>query len=227
MNSHWLNPISEEAQRNNIIGELILTERKYVQDLELLQTYATAVSESALLSAHALHLLFSNLSQLLDFQRKFLSRLEVINLLPWQDQRWGRHFIEIEEEFATAYEPWTINWSKNGLTNYGLPSAHRNPPVSNRILQLRDRLAVFDSMVDLTTEFPVFMVRPVSRAYKYPLLMDSLLKAAAPDTYPHYNELQRGLHSAKRVANSVETAHRLVENVQTIEELSVCVSDMT
>lgn len=41
-----------------------------------------------------IHLLFPNLNKLLNFQRKFLIRLESTAELPWQDQRWGQHFLE-------------------------------------------------------------------------------------------------------------------------------------
>ena len=41
-----------------------------------------------------IHLLFPNLNKLLNFQRKFLIRLEGTAELPWQDQRWGQHFLE-------------------------------------------------------------------------------------------------------------------------------------
>jgi cell division control protein 24 len=41
-----------------------------------------------------IHYLFPNLNKLLNFQRKFLIRLESTAELPWQDQRWGLHFIE-------------------------------------------------------------------------------------------------------------------------------------
>lgn len=41
-----------------------------------------------------IHLLFPNLNKLLNFQRKFLIRLESTAEQNWQDQRWGLHFIE-------------------------------------------------------------------------------------------------------------------------------------
>ena len=41
-----------------------------------------------------IHLLFPNLNKLLNFQRKFLIRLESTAELPWPEQRWGQHFLE-------------------------------------------------------------------------------------------------------------------------------------
>lgn len=39
-----------------------------------------------------MHLLFPNLNQLLNFQRKFLIRVEGTAEMPWHDQRWGSLF---------------------------------------------------------------------------------------------------------------------------------------
>lgn len=97
---------SDHDVRTNIIRELVETEGKYVRDLELMQVwmrswcfplaegalsssqkYAVAVSDSGLLPRHTIHLLFSNLTELLAFQRKFLLRLEATENLPWQEQQ--------------------------------------------------------------------------------------------------------------------------------------------
>jgi hypothetical protein len=41
-----------------------------------------------------IHYLFPNLNKLLNFQRKFLIRLESTAELPWTEQRWGLIFVE-------------------------------------------------------------------------------------------------------------------------------------
>jgi cell division control protein 24 len=89
---------------------MVETERKYVQDLEVMQVrthifvslfftdlsqkYATALSQSNTIDQDTIHLLFPGLNKLLNFQRKFLIRLESTAELPWKDQRWGLHFLE-------------------------------------------------------------------------------------------------------------------------------------
>ncbi|KAJ6464593.1 Dbl homology domain-containing protein [Mycena sanguinolenta] len=224
MTSHWQDPVSEQEKRNKIINNLIQTEREYAEELELMQTYATSVSDTALLSPHTLYLLFSNLSQLLDFQRQFLSRLEVIYMLPWQEQRWGRHFAEAEDDFIAAYEPWIVNWSQNSdLQDSRFHPGLRN--VSNRVLQVRERLTASDRLKNLITDLPVLTVAPIARAYLYPRVMESLLEVTSPDTCPHYAELQNGLAATKRVAARMVAARRRVEYAQTTADLRACMSD--
>jgi cell division control protein 24 len=52
------------------------------------------LAQSNLIDQDTIHLLFPNLNKLLNFQRKFLIRLEGTAELPWQDQRWGQHFLQ-------------------------------------------------------------------------------------------------------------------------------------
>ena len=59
-----------------------------------IQKYSNALSQANLMDQDTIHLLFPNLNKLLNFQRKFLIRFESTAELPWQDQRWGQHFLE-------------------------------------------------------------------------------------------------------------------------------------
>ena len=47
-----------------------------------------------ILDRDTLHLLFPGLNKLLNFQRKFLIKVESIAELPWSEQRWGLPFTE-------------------------------------------------------------------------------------------------------------------------------------
>ena len=47
-----------------------------------------------MLDNDTIHMLFPNLIQLIQFQRKFLIKLEMIAESPWEEQRWGHLFEE-------------------------------------------------------------------------------------------------------------------------------------
>jgi len=55
-----------------------------------------------------IHLLFPNLNKLLNFQRKFLIRLESIAEASWQDQRWGLPFIENVSDLHVPFQRLTL-----------------------------------------------------------------------------------------------------------------------
>jgi cell division control protein 24 len=59
-----------------------------------LQKYAQELSQSNTLDRDTIHLLFPNLNNVLNFQRRFLIRLEGIADIPWREQRWGLLFTD-------------------------------------------------------------------------------------------------------------------------------------
>lgn len=80
--------------RARVVQELVDTERKYVQDLETLQDYMRALEADEILQKDLIHILFANLNALVDFQRRFLIRVETQNDLPFEQQNWGTLFVE-------------------------------------------------------------------------------------------------------------------------------------
>ncbi|TFY76008.1 hypothetical protein EWM64_g8002 [Hericium alpestre] len=235
---------AKEAARNNIIRELVETERKYVQDLEVMQKYSNSLSQSNTIDQDTIHLLFPNLNKLLNFQRKFLIRLEGTAEMPWIDQRWGILFTDNfnaqsglsvipcahcshacwfhtrlahrdyliwkqkEEEFA-VYEPYCANYTN----------------ASDLMLMEEQNLMKFSHVINAKSELPAFLIKPVQRICKYPLLLDSLLKASSLAEYPHYEELKSGSAAAKRITDKINEAQRRAENVQTVQNLATRVDD--
>jgi len=80
--------------RARVVQELVDTERKYVQDLETLQDYMRTLEANEVISKDLIHVLFLNLNQLVDFQRRFLIRVETQNDLLPEQQSWGALFVE-------------------------------------------------------------------------------------------------------------------------------------
>ncbi|KAJ7045480.1 hypothetical protein C8F04DRAFT_940314 [Mycena alexandri] len=199
---------AQEAARNNIIREMVETERKYVQDLEIMQKYATALSQSNLIDQDTIHLLFPNLNKLLNFQRKFLIRLEGTAELAWQDQRWGQHFLQAEEEFS-VYEPYCANYTN----------------ASDLVQANAQTLAALNHLINVQGELPAFLIKPIQRICKYPLLLDSLIKASSAAGYQHYEELKIGSDAAKRITDKINEAQRRAENDQTVKSLHTRVDD--
>ncbi|KZT19918.1 hypothetical protein NEOLEDRAFT_1076967 [Neolentinus lepideus HHB14362 ss-1] len=199
---------AQEAARMNIIREMVETERKYVQDLEVMQNYSNALSQSNTIDQDTIHLLFPNLNKLLNFQRKFLIRFEGTAEMSWKDQRWGCHFIECEEEFA-VYEPYCANYNT----------------AQDIMLAEEQNLMSHNNLINVKSELPAFLIKPVQRICKYPLLLESLVKASPSSEYPHYDELVNGCAAAKRITDRINEAQRRAENKQTVKNLESRVED--
>ena len=65
-----------------------------------MQKYAQELSQSNTLDRDTIHLLFPNLNKLLNFQRRFLIRLEGTADMPWREQRWGLLFTDNVSEMV-------------------------------------------------------------------------------------------------------------------------------
>lgn len=197
-------PSAQEAARNHIVREIVETERKYVQDLELMQRYAQALA--SVIDQDTIHHLFPNLKGLLNFQRKFLIRLEGIAEQPWREQHWGLAFIENEEDFA-VYEPYCANYTHAAD------------------LMLQEEQNLTNDLINAKSELPAFLIKPVQRICKYPLLLDSLIKATSPADYAYLDELKEGTAAAKRITDKINEAQRRAENRITVKHLEMRVED--
>ena len=86
--------LSPSDNRSRVIQELVLTERSYISSLETLQQYMKECITTKALTRDAVRAMFSNLSELLDFQRRFLISMEGTLVLPINEQRIGLLFSQ-------------------------------------------------------------------------------------------------------------------------------------
>ncbi|KAJ7623059.1 Dbl homology domain-containing protein [Mycena polygramma] len=207
-----------EDRRKRLVRSLTKLEKNYVCKLEALEKYVTAVSDTGLLGQRTTHRLFFNIKQLLPFQHKFLAKMEIIQHLPWQEQRWGELLLDSESDFG-LYEAYCANWYTSRLPDMRSDDTR----VSNRVEQMRESLAVFES--DLTRNLPRALIAPVSHFHTYPLLLKPLLDISSTESYAHYDELKNGLAALERVIGRVRAARRIVVNRFTVAELRVRVVD--
>jgi cell division control protein 24 len=70
----------------------------------------------------------------------------------------------------------------------------------------------------------VFIIRPVSRACRYPLLFRHLLKIYPPE-HEFYGELVEGVAACNRIVERCSEAQRQAENAATVEMLKQRVED--
>lgn len=88
--------------RSRVVKEILDSERKYVQDLEVLQDYQRKLAEDGILSQDTIHNLFLNLNAIVDFARKFLIGVEANASLPAEQQRFGSLFLAMVRLLASS-----------------------------------------------------------------------------------------------------------------------------
>lgn len=167
-----------------------------------------------ILPVDTIHSLFGNLNTLVDVQRRFLISVEDNARRDQDGQHFGMVFMAMESDFS-AYEPFCANYAQalgiiesemhNLKTLEGLPGTQ-------------------GCFLDPKYELPAFMIKPVQRICKYPLLLEQLVKKTPQDAST-YQELVEGLAVIKRITDKVNETQRLQENIQLVKDLEERVDD--
>ena len=141
-----------------IIEELLSTERDYIQHLEILQEFKRNVTGA--IAGDAIHDIFLNLNQLLDFQRRFLVRIEQHNRISESEQNWGKLFSYYRESFR-VYEPFIANQNRCNETVLKVWPKLKKADLSHEVNGILDTPSVLLS----------FLIKPFQRLSKYPLIL--------------------------------------------------------
>jgi len=159
------------SYRDYIVRELVDTERKYVQDLENLHDLKQTLEQRGVIPGDVVHNIFLNINSILDFQRKFLIRVETTNSMPQSRQEWGSPFVTYEESF-NIYQPFIANQRK---------AAQLATQVFDKIQAAEHPVACDFNTLD------GFLLKPMQRLVKYPLLLKvSLFMDAQTGDYSHF-----------------------------------------
>lgn len=200
-------PTGPSDLRTKVVDEILSGERKYVQDLEVLQDYQRQVQANDVITQDQVHNLFLNLNALADFARRFLIGVEAnASQLP-ENQRFGHLFLQMEDHFS-VYEPYCAN----------LTAAQDLAIAENAAL------SQLSHVLDPISELAFTLIKPVQRIMRYPLLLESLVKHSDPKM-PYYIELQDGYASSKRVVDRVNETTRREGNRQAVVDLGRRVED--
>ncbi|KAE8232245.1 hypothetical protein CF326_g2726 [Tilletia indica] len=196
------------------VNELLNTERKYVQDLEAMQSYARALHTYNILAPDTIHDLFGNLNALVDVSRRFLITVEENARRPADDQHFGHAVMAMESDFA-VYEPFCANYNK---------ALDTITAETQNLLRLKECPGSEEFYLTPNYELPSLLIKPVQRICKYPLLLEQIIKNS-PEDATHREELLDGLHVVKRIAEKVNETQRMQENALIVKDLEERVDD--
>ena len=192
---------------NKIIQEFLATERKYVHDLEILEIYKQQLLDRNLITSEELYMLFPNLTDSIDFQRRFLVSLEMNALVDPQKQRIGALFMH-SKYFFKLYEPWSIG--QNAAIDF--------------LSSTLEKMGNTDFVISNKLELQSFLYKPVQRLCRYPLLLKELLSCYTSnyDVESGDNnskELEVALDISRKIARNINENQRRTENHQVVKKL--------
>ncbi|RMD43789.1 hypothetical protein DV735_g1385, partial [Chaetothyriales sp. CBS 134920] len=158
-------PAPKMTKRQYILRELVETERQYVHHLQNLQALKKEIEEVGALPGDAIHNIFLNLNNIVDFAQRFLIRVEQQNEMKEADQNWGAMFVHYKDQFR-QYEPFIANQRRCETTC----QAEWDKMVKNA------RTSLTHQMLANPTILNGFLLKPFQRLTKYPLLLKDLQK---------------------------------------------------
>ncbi|KAL2070103.1 hypothetical protein VTL71DRAFT_14783 [Oculimacula yallundae] len=199
---------SQMSYRDHVVRELVDTERKYVQDLENLHELKKTIEQKGVIPGDVVHDIFLNINAILDFQRRFLIKIETTNSQPDDRQEWGLPFTNYEEAFG-IYQPFIANQRKAAA-------------IAKKEF---DKITLADHpvVVDFNT-LDGFLLKPMQRLVKYPLLLKDLRdKTGASDETKA--DLTAGIEASNRVLMQANSAVDRELRAEALEDLCSRVDD--
>ncbi len=193
-----------------VLRETLQTERDYVADLERLQAYSEELRMDKVLSPESQARLFSNLDRLVDFQRHFLLRMED---------------CLTEAALQSTAASYDANVADLFIANEGEFSVYRtfcaNHKVANDVIDGQiEALQTKESIMEPNVVLRAFLIKPIQRICKYPLLLRELIKhTRSTDAASDIDRLRMAADAVNRITVSVNEAKRESENAIVAEGL--------
>uniref|UniRef100_A0A8D3ABI0 TIAM Rac1 associated GEF 2 n=1 Tax=Scophthalmus maximus TaxID=52904 RepID=A0A8D3ABI0_SCOMX len=197
-----------------VVQELVDTEKSYVQDLvRLFDIYLTPLQTETFLSEAEMEALFGSLPQMLDFQRVFLQTLEEkISLCP----NLGR--LETPEQFqkllfslggsflyyADHFKLYS-GFCANHIKVQKVLERAKTDGAFKRFLETRNPTNQHSSCLES------YLIKPVQRVLKYPLLLRELVSLTDPES-PEHTHLTDALRAMEKVASHINEMQKIYED---------------
>uniref|UniRef100_A0A8B9DMD9 Rho guanine nucleotide exchange factor 37 n=1 Tax=Anser cygnoides TaxID=8845 RepID=A0A8B9DMD9_ANSCY len=170
-------PDRMELSQRLAVEELITTEASYVHNLQLCLSDIRAHLQQKQLPDFDLEGLFSNIDDILHLSRQFLRGLEA-TAAQEHDQLLGTLFQEFKEEMETVYKIYCASYEHALLL---VESYRKDPRLQEEIMDTLNATVPHTSASDLS----FFLVMPVQRITKYPLLLGKILENTPAGTSTH------------------------------------------
>ncbi|XP_041827010.1 T-lymphoma invasion and metastasis-inducing protein 2 isoform X2 [Melanotaenia boesemani] len=206
--------MSATERLRKVIQELVDTEKSYVKDLDcLFKIYLKPLQNETFLTLDEMESLFGSLPEMLDFQRVFLQTLEEriasspdFNTLETPSQfkkllfSLGGSFLYYADHFK-LYSGFCANHIK---VQQVLKRA-KTDQAFKEFLDARNPTKQHSSTLES------YLIKPVQRVLKYPLLLRELVSLTDVDSEEHYH-LTEALKAMEKVASHINEMQKIYED---------------
>ncbi|CAL8306031.1 unnamed protein product [Gadus morhua 'NCC'] len=231
--------LSHADKLRKVISELVDTEKTYVKDLGcLIERFLKPLQKESFLTQDELDVLFGNLDEMLVFQVEFLQTLEDgIRLVPDLDklervEQFKKVLFSLGSSFlyyADRFKIYSAFCASHTKVPKVLTKAKTDPDFK-AFLALRNPRQQHSSTLES------YLIKPIQRVLKYPLLLRELYSLTDPESEEHYH-LDVAVKTMNEVASHINEMQKLHEeygavfdqliNEQTLDKKESRVADLT
>uniref|UniRef100_A0A671PFU4 T-lymphoma invasion and metastasis-inducing protein 1-like n=1 Tax=Sinocyclocheilus anshuiensis TaxID=1608454 RepID=A0A671PFU4_9TELE len=205
--------LSDADKLRKVISELVDTERTYVKDLNILiERYLNPLQKESFLSQDELDVLFGNLAEMVEFQVEFLKTLEDgTRLVPDLDKlervdKFKKVLFSLGGSFLYYADRFKI-YSAFCASHTKVPKVltkAKTDPEFKAFLAERNPRQQHSSMLES------YLIKPIQRVLKYPLLLRELHSITDPDSEEHYH-LDVAMKAMNKVASHINEMQKIHE----------------
>ncbi|XP_060947631.1 rho guanine nucleotide exchange factor TIAM2 [Limanda limanda] len=197
-----------------VIQELVDTEKSYVKDLVcLLDVYLTPLQTETFLSKAEMEALFGSLPQMLDFQRVFLQTLEEkISSCPNMSrletpEQFKKLLFSLGGSFLYYADHFKLysGFCANHIKVQKVLERAKTDRAFKHFLETRNPTNQHSSCLES------YLIKPVQRVLKYPLLLRELVTLTPPES-PEHTHLTEALRAMEKVASHINEMQKIYED---------------
>ncbi|NXW53786.1 DNMBP protein, partial [Eurystomus gularis] len=177
-------------KRSKVIEELLQTERDYIRDLEMCVERIMVPLQRAQIQNIDFEALFGNIHMVISFSKQLLSALETSDAI-------GPVFLAQRAELESVYRVYCQNHDEAIAL---LEMYEKDEKMQKLLLDLLDSLRSLYSEWGCTNYINLgsFLIKPVQRVMRYPLLLIELL-SATPEAHPDRTPLTAAVLAVKEI----------------------------
>ncbi|XP_034756024.1 T-lymphoma invasion and metastasis-inducing protein 2-like isoform X2 [Etheostoma cragini] len=197
-----------------VIEELVDTEKSYVNDLVcLFDIYLTPLQKETFLSKEEMEALFGSLPEMLDFQRVFLQTLEerIASCPNFSHLETPAQFKELLFSLGGSF----LYYADHFKHYSGFCANHIKV---QKVLERAKTDAAFKHFLEArnptnqhSSSLESYLIKPVQRVLKYPLLLRELVSLTDPKS-PEHTHLTEALRAMEKVATHINEMQKIYED---------------
>ncbi|KAJ8280115.1 hypothetical protein GJAV_G00050710 [Gymnothorax javanicus] len=206
--------LSDADKLRKVICELVETERTYVKDLNcLIERYLTPLQKESFLTQDELDVLFGNLAEMVEFQVEFLKTLEDGTRLVPDLERLERvdQFKKVLFSLGGSF----LYYADRFKIYSAFCAGHTKVP---KVLVKAKTDPDFKAFLDArnpkqqhSSTLESYLIKPIQRVLKYPLLLRELYTLTDPDSEEHYHLDVFAVKAMNKVASHINEMQKIHE----------------